>query len=63
MVLLCCALPCCIMWNCVYVYRAALRDVSSKRNLSGGVCIHSGMAALRIVVPYQPLGLQMDGSL
>jgi len=28
---LCCALPCCIMQNCVYVYSAAVQDVSNKR--------------------------------
>jgi len=33
----------------------------TREKLSGGVCIHSGMAALQIVVPYQPLGLQMRG--
>ena len=50
------------MQNCVYVYSAALQDVSDEE-LSGRVCIHSGMAALQIVVPYQPVGLQMRGSL
>jgi hypothetical protein len=31
MVLLCCALPCRIVQNCVYVYSAALQDVRNKR--------------------------------
>jgi hypothetical protein len=50
------------MQNCVDVSSVALQDVSEEK-LSGGVCIHSGMAALQIVVPYQLLGLQMRGSL